>query len=69
MEIWAGDTYKNFRKAYHNRLNLTREIYSDLQLGTGSYEKLKKAGKAVERILAEDPLPEVCRTCYKAYNI
>lgn len=69
MEIWKSDVYKNFRKAYHNRLNLTREIYSDIQLGTGSYEKLKKAEKAVERILSENPLPEVCRTCYKAYNI
>jgi hypothetical protein len=53
--------YKKISRYFH--------LVGDIQLGTGSYEKLKKAEKAVERILSEDPLPEVCRTCYKAYNI
>ncbi|MBE0425887.1 MAG: radical SAM protein [Nitrospirae bacterium] len=69
MEIWESNAYKNFRKAYHNRLNLIRKAYSDIEFGMGAFNKIKDIEKSMESTLSENPLPEVCRTCYKAYNI
>jgi MoaA/NifB/PqqE/SkfB family radical SAM enzyme len=69
MEIWASNAYKNFRKAYHNRLNIIRKVYSDIGFEMGHIDKIKDIEKATELSLGKNQIPEVCRTCYKAYNI
>lgn len=69
MEIWESGAYKNFRKAYHGRLNLIRKTYGDIEFGIGALNKIKDIEKSVTSALSGNPLPEVCRTCYKAYNI
>jgi MoaA/NifB/PqqE/SkfB family radical SAM enzyme len=69
MEIWAGDAYRNFRKVYHNRLIITRKAYSDIGFEMGAIDKIRDAEKTAEKALSKNPMPEVCRTCYKAYNI
>ena len=69
MEIWASNAYKNFRKAYHNRLNIIRKAYSDIGFEMGHIDKIRDIEKATELSLGKNQIPEVCRTCYKAYNI
>jgi hypothetical protein len=69
MEIWTCDAFKNFRKAYHNRLNIIRKAYGDIGFEMGAIDKIKNAEKAVEKALSKNAVPEACRTCYKAYNI
>jgi MoaA/NifB/PqqE/SkfB family radical SAM enzyme len=69
MEIWASNAYKNFRKAYHNRVNIIRKAYSDIGFEMGAIDKIRDAEKAAEKALLKSPMPEACGTCYKAYNI
>ncbi len=69
MEIWESDAYRNFRKAYSNRLDLINKAYSDIEFITGALKKMEDIEKSIEGKLSEYPLPEVCRTCYKLYNI
>lgn len=69
MVIWESSNYKNFRQAYNNRLNVVKKIYSDIGFEMGAINKIRDAEKAAEKALSKNPMPEACRTCYKAYNI
>ncbi|MEW6570693.1 MAG: radical SAM/SPASM domain-containing protein [Nitrospirota bacterium] len=69
MEIWGSGSYRIFRRAYHNRLHLIRKTYRDIGFEWGALNKIEDVEKSVASALPENPLPEVCRTCYKAYNI
>jgi len=66
MEIWTGTPYENFRKVYQDRLNILKKIYSDIG---GTFHNLSGVEKSIESELLENPLPEICRSCYKAYHI
>lgn len=61
LDIWNKEEYKEFRQGYVKRAELLRNIsfdFADIQKLKERIEKLKEA-----------PLPEVCKTCYKAYGI
>ncbi len=61
FDIWNKEEYKEFRQKYRKRTELLRNIsldFSDIQKLREKIEKLRQA-----------PLPEVCKTCYKAYGI
>jgi MoaA/NifB/PqqE/SkfB family radical SAM enzyme len=69
VEIWESNAYKNFRKVYQNRLNLISRAYSDIGFEMGHIDKIKNIEKAMEVALGKNQVPEVCKTCYKAFNI
>lgn len=69
MEIWESDAYRDFRKIYNNRLNLINRAYSDIKFSTGGFKEIENIEKSMKSKLSEYPLPQVCRTCYKAYDI
>jgi hypothetical protein len=68
MEIWKHGDYKNFREFYTRRMAVNRGatyFIDDLQFkndALAGFEKLKA-------MLRENPVPPVCRTCYKAFNV
>jgi MoaA/NifB/PqqE/SkfB family radical SAM enzyme len=57
MEVWNSDDYKRLRMAFSNRMKL-------LEKGRPIFDI-----KPVDFDLAGNPLPNVCKTCYKAYGI
>jgi len=69
MDIWETSDYQDFRKLYHTRLNAVGNIYRNIGFDMGSMEALKQADKAIEEALNKNPVPGVCKTCYKAYGI
>jgi hypothetical protein len=60
MEVWNSNDYKNFRAAYTNRIKLFERacVMPDFV-----------ANKEIMEELADNPPPDVCKTCYKAYGI
>jgi MoaA/NifB/PqqE/SkfB family radical SAM enzyme len=60
MEVWNSNDYKNFRAAYANRIKLFERacVMPDFV-----------ANKEIMEELADNPPPDVCKTCYKAYGI
>jgi MoaA/NifB/PqqE/SkfB family radical SAM enzyme len=66
MEIWNSIDYKNFRKAYSNRIKLLGKGYIDFNFGSGDIEKFERE---IKTGLSDNPLPAVCKICYKAYGI
>jgi MoaA/NifB/PqqE/SkfB family radical SAM enzyme len=66
MEIWDGTHYREFRSVYGNRVNLLKK--RDAILGFESTD-IEKAEREIKEGLAYNPVPDVCKTCYKAYGI
>jgi MoaA/NifB/PqqE/SkfB family radical SAM enzyme len=67
-EIWECGDYRNFREFYARRMAVNRgdfDVIDDLQSKNDALTGLEKR----EVILRDNPVPLVCRTCYKAYNI
>jgi len=69
MEIWTSTAYENVRKAYQDRLNILKKVYSDIGFEMGAFHNLSDIEKSMESELLENPMPEICRSCYKAYHI
>jgi MoaA/NifB/PqqE/SkfB family radical SAM enzyme len=67
--IWESHDYKTFRKFYYHRLNAVHAIYRDIKFEIASTDKINEMEKALEKVLSENPIPLVCKSCYKAYNI
>jgi MoaA/NifB/PqqE/SkfB family radical SAM enzyme len=68
IEIWERTEYKNFRESYVKRMAFNKnafDVIGDMQSSKDAMGELEK----LEAALRENPLPTVCRTCYKAYNI
>ena len=68
LHIWEGKEYKKFRDSYVRRMALNKSVFDilgDVQSARNAMAELEK----LEGVLREIPLPTVCRTCYKAYNI
>ena len=65
LDIWNSGAYKSFRKIYEDRLRggITVSKAFDIFAGSGS------RGTGKEPVVEIPPLPEVCRTCYKAYGL
>ncbi|MCL4536931.1 MAG: SPASM domain-containing protein [Nitrospirae bacterium] len=66
MEVWDSNEYKGFRMAYENRIKLRSKGYIESIFET---LEIEKPGKDIKELLSENPMPSVCKTCYKAYNI
>ncbi|MDI6890283.1 MAG: radical SAM protein [Thermodesulfovibrionales bacterium] len=69
MEIWEQEDYKNFRRLYSKRLSINRKIFDFIEDFRNRNEAMDEFEKRLETMLSENPLPSVCNTCYKAYNI
>jgi MoaA/NifB/PqqE/SkfB family radical SAM enzyme len=69
MEIWEQEDYKNFRKLYSKRLSINRKIFEFIEDFRNRGEAVDEFEKRLETMLSENPLPLICNTCYKAYNI
>ncbi len=61
FDIWNKEEYKEFRQKYRKRA----ELLMNIPLDFGDIQKLREK---IEK-LRDAPLPEVCKTCYKAYGI
>jgi len=65
LEIWNKETYKTFRGIYEERRKAEFSIAKAFEAIEGmSFSKFKEQTNQ-----APPRLPEVCRTCYKAYGI
>ncbi len=69
MEIWKREDYKNFRGLYNKRLAINRKIFDFIEDFRNRGEAVDEFEKRLETMLSENPLPSICNTCYKAYNI
>lgn len=69
LGIWEKSDYRDFRKAYHTRLNAVGNMYGNIGVDMISMETLKETEKKIEEALTKNPVPGACRTCYKAYGI
>ncbi|MEW6328133.1 MAG: radical SAM protein [Thermodesulfobacteriota bacterium] len=69
MEIWNSPEYMEFRKSYQNRLDVFEKTYGHMGPLTIDRHELEEAEKMLKNELSQNPLPEGCRTCYKAYGI
>lgn len=69
MDIWEKSDYRDFRRTYHTRLNAVGNLYRNIGFDMTSIEQLKETEKTIEESLVKNPVPEVCKTCYKAYGI
>jgi len=59
LEIWKGEYYRSFREKLKRRSAFLQDVF---QFSISDFRRL-------EDWLKTNPLPEVCRTCYKAYGI
>jgi hypothetical protein len=69
MDIWAKSDYQDFREKYQARLNAAGNMYRHVGVDMMRMETLKETEKIIEEALMKNPLPEACKTCYKAYGI
>lgn len=69
MGIWEKKNYRDFRRTYRTRLNAVGNMHRYIVVDMASMETLKETEKAMEEALMKNPVPEVCKTCYKAYGI
>jgi hypothetical protein len=61
-EIWNKESYRSFREIFENRLNAQRNIGS-------IFDAVSNRSSTLQENASPPPLPDVCRTCYKAYGI
>jgi MoaA/NifB/PqqE/SkfB family radical SAM enzyme len=69
LDIWDKPEYRAFREAYARRHEAYYDAYGDIPIDFGFTEKLEEAKRRADSALRDTPMPEVCRTCYKAYGI
>jgi MoaA/NifB/PqqE/SkfB family radical SAM enzyme len=69
MDIWGKSDYRDFREKYHTRLNAAGTMYRHIGVDMASMETLKETEKTIGEALMKNPVPEECKTCYKAYGI
>lgn len=65
LEIWEKENYKQFRTLFQKRVAAAQEILEE------SWEemRMKEYSSRFKRAMDDNPLPEPCQTCYKAYGI
>lgn len=69
MDIWMKPEYQAFRAAYLKRQERYYDAFGDVPFDFGFSEKIKKAEQRADAALKRNPVPEECKTCYKAYGI
>jgi MoaA/NifB/PqqE/SkfB family radical SAM enzyme len=62
LDIWNSESYRLFRRGYEKRNRLT-EILSSFA------DHPSHALEGWDQLMRDNPLPQVCRTCYKAYGL
>lgn len=67
-EIWKNPGYQEFRHSYEKRKLAKDRIFGGLDLDADPVE-IREAEGRLKTELKSLPVPEVCRTCYKAYGI
>jgi MoaA/NifB/PqqE/SkfB family radical SAM enzyme len=65
-EIWNKKEYKEFRTAYDKRIKLLEKSNASVIFQPMDLEKVEEE---IRKGLSGNPLPDVCKTCYKAYGI
>jgi MoaA/NifB/PqqE/SkfB family radical SAM enzyme len=68
-DIWEKSDYQDFRSMYRARLHAAGGMYRHIGVDMTSMETLQVNEKAIEEALKKNPVPDACRTCYKAYGI
>jgi MoaA/NifB/PqqE/SkfB family radical SAM enzyme len=68
MEIWESEDYRKFRSLYARRLAINVKAFDYID-GLQSKNAALAGFEKLEAMLRENPLPSVCRSCYKAYNL
>jgi MoaA/NifB/PqqE/SkfB family radical SAM enzyme len=68
VKIWEQKEYDNFRGSYIRRIAFNKSAF-DVIGNMQSSEHAMVGLEKLEAALRENPLPTICRTCYKAYNI
>ena len=60
---WNSKNYVEFRNMYERRIKEYTAIFSDAFISPYSLSS------KIKMVLERNPVPEVCKTCYKAYGI
>ncbi|WP_456474645.1 radical SAM/SPASM domain-containing protein [Candidatus Pyrohabitans sp.] len=67
-EVLEKPAWQEFAEFFRKRREISTQVFSSLSSEV-SFSDLREAERQLERLLAENPLPEQCTTCYKAYGI
>lgn len=60
---WNSEEYCLFREAYERRMEANKRITE------GSRVSPLEVANGLDHLFSQNPLPEVCRSCYKAYGL
>lgn len=68
--VWQSEDYRAFRRCFERRLSVTALAYDQVgyELDLGTRRELRRARRKYQEGMRENPLPEACNTCYKAYG-
>jgi MoaA/NifB/PqqE/SkfB family radical SAM enzyme len=69
LDIWMKPEYRAFRYAYIRRQEAYYDAFGDIPIDFGFSKKIRGAEKRALKALNRNPVPDACRTCYKAYGI
>jgi hypothetical protein len=64
-DVWESKNYKEFRDSFNKRINASQKILP-IEMTMAA---LDEYNKKYENMLKKYPLPDVCRSCYKAYGV
>ncbi len=71
LQIWERKEYESFRELFRRRLEVVETAYNDIgaDFDLGTLLQIRAARRQIQKGLQENPPPEACQTCYKAYGI
>lgn len=64
-DIWESTGYKRFRTAYRKRMEVLEKSNMAMVF---NMEELARTEKEIKSGLSANPIPDACKTCYKAYG-
>jgi MoaA/NifB/PqqE/SkfB family radical SAM enzyme len=71
LHIWERKEYRSFRECFARRVELIETAYNEIgaDFDLGTLLQIQAARREIQQGLQENPPPEACQTCYKAYGI
>ncbi len=63
---WNSKDYVEFRKAYERRVEAYKEVLHEALFSPSSVDHTMSK---IRKVFTEHPIPEICKTCYKAYGV
>jgi MoaA/NifB/PqqE/SkfB family radical SAM enzyme len=69
MDIWSKPEYRAFRMKYIRRRDEHYNAFGEVPFDFGFSQRIREAEERAAEALKKNPVPEECRTCYKAYGI